>query len=335
MVASRTGPDEFTRIDSMAAFARRVEAAAGLSTNIEMVPAMVKLGGNGPILANALALLGHRLTYIGNIGDGEIHPVFSEFAGRCERVVSLADPAHTHALEFRDGKIMLGKMQQLNQVTWEKLLSRFPVADIDAWLENGRMIACVNWTMLPFMNDILKGLMDRLESTDHKIKVFIDLTDPRKRTDEDIHEVLSLLTTMQHHADVILGMNKNESRQVAEVLGLDLTEDLEARSTAIRQALALAVVVIHPTDSAYAADGEGSYRVDGPFTPAPRLTTGAGDVFNSGFSHGLLSDLPTRQALLSGVCASGFYVRNTRPANRIELISFMREWAKITCGALP
>lgn len=334
LVDSRTDPREFTRIESMAAFAHRVEAAAGLSTNIEMVPALVKLGGNGPILANALALLGHELTFVGTVGDGEVHPVFREFAGRCRRVVSLGAPAHTDALEFHDGKIMMGKMQVLNQVTWENLLSRLPIAELDAWLARGRMIACVNWTMLPFMNTILEGLRERLETVDHQVRVFIDLTDPSKRTDGDIHEVLSLLTRLQHHAEVILGMNKNESRQVAEVLGLDLTEDLQARSAAIREALALAVAVIHPTDSAYAADAAGTHRVDGPYTPKPRLTTGAGDVFNAGFTHGVLTGLPTGQALLAGVCASGFYVRNARPADGTELLEFMKKWAETGCGAL-
>lgn len=334
MVDSRTGPNEFTRIESMGEFARRVEAAAGLSTNIEAVPALVKLGGNGPILANALAVLGHRLTYIGNLGDGDLHPVFREFGGRCERVVSLADPAHTDALEFHDGKIMMGKMEVLNQVTWDNLVARLPVDELDAWLARGRMIACVNWTMLPFMNSILEGLADRLAATEHHARVFIDLADPSKRTPEDIRRVLSLLTSLQHHAGVILGVNEFESRQVADVLGLDPADDLEMRCAAIRDALALSVVAIHPTDCACAVDDTGTHRVNGPFTPKPRLTTGAGDVFNAGFTHGLLTGLPTTQALLAGVCASGFYVRNARPAGNDELCDFMQKWAETDCGAL-
>ncbi len=39
----------------MTELAQRIGEAAGLSTNLELVPTQVKLGGNGPIMANALS----------------------------------------------------------------------------------------------------------------------------------------------------------------------------------------------------------------------------------------------------------------------------------------
>ena len=46
-----------------------------------------------------------------------------EFARRA-KVISIAEPGHTDALEFDDGKLMLGKYQVLEEITWENLLSR-------------------------------------------------------------------------------------------------------------------------------------------------------------------------------------------------------------------
>ena len=86
----------------------RLAGAAGKSTNIELVNQVTKLGGNGPIMANALASFGIAVTYIGNLGYPTLHPVFEPFAKVAE-VHSIAEPGHTDALEFEDGKIMLGK----------------------------------------------------------------------------------------------------------------------------------------------------------------------------------------------------------------------------------
>src|SRR5258708_321432 len=56
-----------TYLPTMAALAERIQKAAGKSTNMELIVQRVKLGGNGPIMANALAAFGTRLTYIGNL----------------------------------------------------------------------------------------------------------------------------------------------------------------------------------------------------------------------------------------------------------------------------
>ena len=58
-VALRAGQGEnFTPINTIQEFGDRILAAAGKSTNIEFYPRMDKLGGNGPIMANALLTQG-------------------------------------------------------------------------------------------------------------------------------------------------------------------------------------------------------------------------------------------------------------------------------------
>ena len=46
----------------------KISNAAGESSNYELVVKQMKLGGNGPIMANALASLGVAVTYVGNLG---------------------------------------------------------------------------------------------------------------------------------------------------------------------------------------------------------------------------------------------------------------------------
>src|ERR1019366_1885068 len=123
VVDKRESADKFTRVPTLAAMGERISAAAGQSTNIELVVERVKLGGNGPIMANALAAFTVQVTYLGNLGYPALHPIFQELASRAT-VYSIADPARTDALEFDDGKIMLGKHASLRDVTWANLLAR-------------------------------------------------------------------------------------------------------------------------------------------------------------------------------------------------------------------
>ena len=49
-------------------FAGRVTAAAGKSANFELVVRQSKIGGNGPIMANAMLGCEVDLTYVGTVG---------------------------------------------------------------------------------------------------------------------------------------------------------------------------------------------------------------------------------------------------------------------------
>src|SRR5262245_41798418 len=80
VVDKRESADKFSRVPDLTAMGQRITAAANKSTNIELVVERVKLGGNGPIMANALAAFTTRVSYIGNLGYPHLHPVFAELA---------------------------------------------------------------------------------------------------------------------------------------------------------------------------------------------------------------------------------------------------------------
>src|SRR5689334_22483537 len=65
VVDKRDNAESFARLPTIARLAERLAGAAGKSTNIELVNHLTKLGGNGPIMANALASFGIRVTYLG------------------------------------------------------------------------------------------------------------------------------------------------------------------------------------------------------------------------------------------------------------------------------
>src|SRR5688500_7676288 len=124
VVDKRHANGSYDAVRTIDALGRKIAGATGQSSNYELVVKQRKLGGNGPLMANALASAGVSVTYVGALGYPNVHPVFDDFARKMAEVVSIAEPAHTDALEFEDGKLMLGKLTPLGEVTWDNLLAR-------------------------------------------------------------------------------------------------------------------------------------------------------------------------------------------------------------------
>lgn len=328
VVDKRIDLQRYTPVLTIAAMAEKIRAAAGESSNYELVVKHQKLGGNGPIMANALSCLGLDITYIGCLGYPDLHPVFRAFAERA-RVHSIADPGHTDALEFADGKLMLGKHGSLAEVNWENLVARLGRDTLMGMMGGATLIGMVNWTMLPYMSAIWERLLEEwpAKSNLSAQTLFVDLADPEKRTPEDIHHALELLTRFQEHVDVILGLNLKESNEVAVVLGLPKSADPEAaieeNAKAIRQALGLGCVVVHPRRSAAAATATASARFPGPFVQQPRISTGAGDHFNAGFCLGRILGFSLEESLCTGSATSGYYVRMAQSPTAAQLVGFL------------
>ena len=335
VVAQRQTAEEYTRMTETREFAGRVSEAAGRSANFEFIPKMVKLGGNGPLMASALGRFGTPVTYLGNLGSPNIDPIFHEFAASCERVISVAEPARTDAIEFEDGKLMCGKSETLKDVNWENILRHLPLEELKAVFARSPLISLVNWTMILHMSDILRSILRDIAPTlppaadGQKRWMFYDLADPAKRTRDDIAAFLEIAMEFQKHFRVVLGLNYQESRQIGSVLGMPepgQSPDGVARYAArIRERLQLETVVIHPTHFAAAADANGQAHVAGPFTPRPLITTGAGDHFNAGFCLGRLLGGGLEESLGFGVGTSGFYVRKAIGPTLAELRDFLVE----------
>src|SRR5689334_20636436 len=75
VVDKRQDGNHYDPVRTIDQLADKIKKAAGQSSNYEMVIKQQKLGGNGPIMGNALASMGMSLTYIGSLGYPSIHPV--------------------------------------------------------------------------------------------------------------------------------------------------------------------------------------------------------------------------------------------------------------------
>jgi hypothetical protein len=327
VVDRRLGEKKYQRVRTIGDMGRKVLGAAGQSCNYELVVKQSKVGGSGPIMAGALAAAGVAVTCIGSLGEGGIHPVFSQLAKQAT-LIGIAAPGHTQALEFEDGKVMLNKTQSFWGISWESLVAGVGLERLKRAVAGAGLIAMNNWTMIPGMTGIwenLAGLAAGLPLP--KRKFFADLSDPEKRTRGDLASAMDALGRMQNHVDVILGLNMKEAVAVAEAVGAGTFAAEESAmlpaAEAIRKKLNLSCVVVHPRGGAAAATGDESAQIAGPFVNRPAISTGAGDHFNAGFCLGRMLEMSLEESLCLGAGCSGYYVRYAKSPGTGELAEFV------------
>lgn len=330
-VDTRKNATEFTRLETISDFGGRITEAAGRSTNIEFVRQNKKLGGNGPIMANALATLGLKVIYVGALGYPNIHSVFNSFCERAE-VHTIAESGHTDAVEFMDGKVMLVKSSSLNDITWANVQERYGRDRFEAAFNRSTLVSFVNWTMIPFMSDIWQSLLTEFcpRLSGPRRRIFFDLADPQKRPVEDIRGAMNLMGQFQQYFDVTLGLNEKESCEIGEVMGLECDdrtpEGLARMGKEIYANLKIDSLVIHPVTYAFAIRNGEVASVSGPRITKPLITTGAGDHFNSGFCLGQLLGLDNSTCVLLGVATSGYYVKTAQTPTLSDLAGMLRNW---------
>jgi hypothetical protein len=330
-VGTRKNKHEYERIQSLTEFGGRIAAASGKSTNIELVPQQEKIGGNGPLMAMASSGMGCEVTCIGMLGYPALHPVFKPLETIC-KVVSVGEPGHTDALEFNDGKLMLGKLHTIKEMCWTRLVEVLGESGLRELFFLSDMVACTNWTMLTEMEEILENII-RMVPEGCRVKFFFDLADPEKRSRPDLVRVMDQIRVLGKKTEVILGLNLSEAEQVSTVLGIqdvvvESVAGLEAASKRIQLCLGIHGVVVHGIKYAAATMGSQSSGIEGPYCPKPKLSTGAGDHFNGGFCAGLLADLSVTEALYSGVGTSGWYVRNGLSPTADDVVGLLRSWGE-------
>jgi sugar/nucleoside kinase (ribokinase family) len=329
VVDQRQTATKYTPFKSVKDFAKRVNDASGKSANFEVVPTLEKIGGNGPIMAFALSTLGAPVEYIGMVGDKKVHPVFQEFAKRA-KVHGVCDPGLTQALEFSDGKLMVGQHGTVHELSWETIKKKLGDKKFRQLWDQSDFVAMVNWTMLPHMSALWKKILSEFKPIkEGKRKLlFFDLADPAKRIDADLSAALKTIGEFQQFHNVSLGLNESEATHVAKVLRLKTfpknPKGYAALAGAIREKIGISTVVVHPVQFACGADSTGEYFVTGPFTAKPKISTGAGDHFNAGFLIGQLLGLSLAHALQLAVANSGYYVRHAASPNREQLVRFLQ-----------
>lgn len=331
VVKTRTDANNYIRMETLKEFGDFISKAAGLSANIEFIPIKNKLGGNGPIMSNALSNYNLDVTYIGAVGENSINKVFNEMSKK-STVINISNPGLTDAVEFLDGKLMIGKRECLKDVNWKRIKEKIGIKELTSLFSNAKLVGLENWTMLPYMTEIWNGLINEVLlniNTNFDKYIFFDLADPENRLKDDILEALSVMKKFSSKFKVILGLNEKEAFEIGEVLDISSKTkklSLEDLIKSIAKKLDIYCLVVHPVKEAFAVCDNKLYHTLGPYEPNPKLTTGAGDNFNAGFCFGKSIGLSTQLSLVLGTATSGYYVRNSKSPTLENIINFLNDW---------
>jgi len=341
-VATRHGGGEaFKPIETTREFAELIRKAGdGKNANIELFRRLQKVGGNGPILANALSIAGCQVRYVGGLGWPSLHPVFKEFAERTE-AISLAEPGVTTALEFSDGKIMLGMATSLDAITYERILETVGQDRFQNLVGESDIVAFVDWTMVSGMTDILTSVLERVLPRLSKTatpKFFFDLADPAKRLSNELRTALQIISCYQNFGSVCLGLNGTEAFQVAKLLQVSAPDEasIDVLARKIRRSLKVDVVLVHVKEGAACADASGTQILPSPRCSRPVVKTGAGDHFNAGYIIGQLLGLEPQKCLPLAIASPSLYLRSGSSPTLDELKSiFTDENLEGSANAFP
>jgi len=321
-----------TYLADIPSWAQRIQGAAGKSVKFELGVQQTKLGGNGPIMANALAQYGLPLTCLGNLSGSrgtEIHPIFKPMESHC-RLISVGETCYTDALEFNDGKVMLSRQEATSEVTWEAMEHAVGEQELFHLFDQAQLVALNNWTGLPRMTDIWRSLQEKFcpRFSPARRMLFIDLADPEFRLAEQIREALEVISRFARWFDTTLGLNQKEAGEIGEVLGCKAEGDdrkfVQTAAETIRSRLNIQGVVVHATAFAAAASKTDSKLVEGPFAEKPLISTGAGDHFNAGYALAGILESDLEQRLQLGVATSGYYVRTAQSPTLADIRGFLR-----------
>jgi hypothetical protein len=333
-VKKRIDASHFEPFTQIRELGDRIYEAIGKSTNIELVTKQKKIGGNAPILALGLAEAGFRPTLVGALGYPEIEPLFMPLVQKCKQIITLAPSGHTDAIEFTDGKILLGKHESIINLA-EVFFERISDDELIKLFNDADIFVSTNWTMISGMTHLWKRLIHSIlpKIQAKPRQMFVDLADPAKRSNSDIEEALLTLQAFQSFYQVTLGLNELEARRIARLFDSSIplqeadpiTQEKTLKLAAFIHAEAkLDELIIHTVKFAAGANKNEQRAVVGPFIEKPFLLTGAGDNFNAGYIVGQALKLSLEERLLIGVFTSGFYVKTGKSPTLQDLIAFMQ-----------
>jgi len=328
VIRQKSSPAD-TYFESSRDFAQYILEKKNKNFSLELKEQTLKLGGNMPIMANALGRLGPKLSCIGALGMPKIHPAFHKLPPNCT-LYSIAEPGISTALEFQDNKIMMADMKEVDSVDWSLLKEIIGTKELIELFSHRDLFCLLNWSELLFSTSIWKGLLEEvlpfISKTNPPIG-FFDLSDCSRRDDEDIAEALNLLKSFSKYWRVTLGLNLNEADKVYDVLFPHRNQALDVweKGQHIYDSLGIQNLVIHCASKATCWDDHGKHSWSNELISSPKVLTGAGDNFNAGFCLGLLLGLGGSDTLELAHTVSKYYLLHGESPTLQQLSSILNK----------
>lgn len=313
---------------TMTEFSRYFGEKSDKSCSIDLEAMQEKIGGNMPIVANALANLGCEAICLGAMGYPEIEPMFTNMNPNCT-LISVTNPGYCYALEFEDSKLMLATNTHIDSLNYQKIIDSVSEVSLIKYFEQCDAFAFLNWGELINSNDIWENILRRIIPQckfDSKKLMLIDFSDFSKRESYDVQKMLELLEGFSEIFDITVSVNENEFGLLVEKLDLGQYEDRsDIQLTVLADRLKCKNFVLHLLDTTkYVRDCQ-VYSQEKEVIKEPRIITGGGDNFNAGLLFGLLIGLDIENAIRVGAGLSSLYVRDAENVSFHKLKNYLLE----------
>lgn len=308
----------------------------GRNGQVELVTEQVKMGGNAPILSNALATLGVNSYCMGAMGLPQVHPVFNAMHTSC-KLISVAEPGESQAIEFNDGKIILSEVSMLGEHNWEYIRKNFDLKKVRSHVDQCHLVAFVGWSRLWHSSDIWQGFReDVIMPLGRKdLLFFFDLCDLSQRTACEIREILEIISSFSTYGKVTLGLNEDEACKAwAAIKNYEINSEtnrndipsVEEIGAAIYHAMDVDSITVHLVDRMMVFRNNYKLEINGRLVTHPKVQTGGGNNLNAGYCLGLLLGLDTPLSMMLGMATSGAYVENGYSPEMSDLTRYIRNW---------
>lgn len=299
---------------------------SGKSCSIDLEPLQEKIGGNMPIVANALANLGCETICLGAMGYPEIEPMFTTMNPNCT-LISVTNPGYCYALEFEDSKLMLATNTHIDYLNYQKIVDSVSEISLIKYFEQCDAFAFLNWGELINSNDIWENILRHIIPKckfDSKKLMLIDFSDFSKRESDEVKKMLELLEGYSEIFDITVSVNQNELDLLIEKLDLGQYEDSsDVQITALAEKLKCKHFVLHLLDTTKYIKDSKVYSIEKEVIKEPKILTGGGDNFNAGIMFGLLLGMDIENAINVGSGLASLYIRDAENVNYLKLKNYL------------
>lgn len=313
---------------TMEEFSQYIGKKAGDSCSIDMQMTREKIGGNMPIVTNALLGLGCETVSLGAMGYPKIHALFRNDPAHCTQI-SVAEPGICDALEFQDGKLMLASSKDMDELDYLRILSVVPKHQLVQWFRQCDAFAFLNWGELLGSNDIWENLLQDVIPECGFLKkkmLLVDFSDFSRRSQQDVAQMQDLLQKLAVYFSITVSVNGNELELLYEKLHFaQAGDDEDGKIVQLSEMLHCENFVIHLLHCTKFVKGEMVCTREKEVVKNPKIITGAGDHFNAGLLFGLLHGLALETAVEVAAATSCLYVREAENINIQKLNDYLQE----------
>lgn len=300
-------------------FAEYLLTKPKFSHDIEISFQSLRPGGNVPLMANSLGMLGlSTVCFTTNEGYEEL---FRNVLSKNCDIFTIGKAAHTISLEFEYGKIMLGDNHTFKDINWTHL-QKVITKQYQERMYNADLLALLNWSHMPAMTEIWKGILSSIHNYPRSCRamLFIDLADPSSREDEDIKAAFKVIREFRKYYYVILGMNKNETSNIIDKMHLEKnSSDMVKEIHSLIDEEYVDELVIHLPSSIYSINKNCNSFIETTIIKNSIVSTGAGDNFSGGYCWGRINGMDICESSIIGIVVAQNYIKKGVSLSLVEL----------------